>query len=74
MRFCFEPAILIWQTPQHHEEEERPNDDVFDRVRQRCEVVRWKRSRSGRGRRGRGFSRIQVPTTRELTARVQWTM
>lgn len=35
MRFCFELAILIWQTLQHHEEEEdRLNDDAFGRVRQ----------------------------------------
>lgn len=34
MRFCFELAILIWQTLQHHEEEEdRLNDDAFGRVR-----------------------------------------
>lgn len=49
MRFCFELAILIWQTLQHHEEEEdRLNDDAFGRVRQGCKVVCWQRSRSGR--------------------------
>lgn len=57
MRFCFELAILIWQTLQHHEEEEdRLNDDAFGRVRQGCKVVCWQRSRSGRRRRERGFS------------------
>lgn len=75
MRFCFELAILIWQTLQHHEEEEdRLNDDAFGRVRQGCKVVCWQRSRSGRRRRERGFSQIQVPTIRELTVQVQWTM
>lgn len=74
MRFCFELAILIWQTPQHHGEEGgRLNDGVFGRVRQPCKSVCWETGGGGKKRRGRGFARIQVPTIRGLTALVQWT-
>lgn len=75
MRFCFDLAILIWQTPQHHEGEgDRLNDDVFGRVRQQCKAVCWERGGTARRRHGRGFAQIQVPTIRGLTVRVQWTM